>query len=1025
MIDKILSHYRINAPLGRGGMGVVYLATDISLGRKVALKVLPPSEVNAEQRARFLLEARAASALNHPGIVTIYEAGSDQGIDYIAMEHIAGSTLREIIDKKLPRFVTTVDYAVQMADALGKAHAAGIIHRDLKPGNVMVNEDSRVKILDFGLARMNSVLNADSDATQVADLTRPGMVLGTLFYMSPEQARGEHADARSDIFSFSVMLYEMLTGVRPFTGNSALSILTSLATHNPLPVSQVNQFIPPEADAVVARGLAKIREERYSSILEMSEDLRSVAEGLAPPSTLSRLPMRVPIAAGPVHVPRYRTSFLGREDEIAQLKRLFMEPRIVTLVAGGGTGKTRLACEAATAMAGNFPDGVFVIELADGTAEDVLVRAVEILLGRSPLARVEGANDPAAAIEAWLENRHALLILDNCEHVTTTIRKLITRWSKACRGISFLSTSREVVGAPGEQVLRLNSLSVAPDGMSQSPAFALFLARATEADDKFKLDDEQGRAVREICERLEGLPLAIELAASRVRALAPSQIVARLDDSLKLLKTRGDGESGRHRSLEATIRWSYDLLNPEEQSLLAKLSVFVGGFDLAAVEAVADQDGDEDPLDLIASLVDKSLVYSDAVLGTVRYRFPEPVRQFATAKLEETGNAKQLKRAHFTHYLALARKEVPKLDDAPDLPLVERLSREHGNFTAAIERARQAGEFSDAGALVLALNSYWNETGRIGVASTVIRTLVESSPRDPAMVPVLALGLTYGLMCGKLREAFEGLPLLEAVVQAPLPPVVESRIRFAMGFTCNAVADYEGLSKYWVRAAELSAAGDPIRGRQMYWTISYSAFMLGHFEDSRKFLERALSISTPMQGWFVPMVRINRCCVSILESEGQADPVVLNDLRSGLIDLAALAVSLRVQLGSIAGASAFFHAGAFEDAEHWWRRALQLNKDMGGIWGSWMVLELAGRSAALSSNYAQCAKIWGAVDAFGAQHGYRTVVPSTSRVPDRAQVRSLDPARYDRCAAEGAAVPLSRIVDETLDDPFRTVRKFP
>ncbi len=281
-----LGPYEIRSPLGAGGMGEVYLAHDARLSRDVAIKVLPADRTQDEpSRHRFLREARAASALNHPNIITIYETDTYQGIAYIAMEYVSGRTLAHLLRERALADAEAVAYATQIAEALAKAHAAGIIHRDLKPGNVMVTEDGLVKVLDFGLAKVDAVVKdatgrPASSAETETQLSMPGSTLGTLSYMSPEQARGEPVDARSDIFSFGVVLFEMLTRQLPFTGESLLAVLHNLHFGAPKDVRYLRPDLEPKVAAVAGRCLQKLPADRYQSAAEISRDLRT--SGLAP-----------------------------------------------------------------------------------------------------------------------------------------------------------------------------------------------------------------------------------------------------------------------------------------------------------------------------------------------------------------------------------------------------------------------------------------------------------------------------------------------------------------------------------------------------------------------------------------------------------------------------------------------------------------------------------------------------------------------------------------------------------------------
>ena len=262
MIGKVLGHYRVVEKLGAGGMGVVCKARDTHLDRFVALMILPPERIaDAERKRRFVQEAKAASALNHPNIIHVYDIAEADGIEFIAMEYVQGKTLERFVGVKGLGINEALGYAVQIADGLAKVNAAGIVHRDLKPANIMVNEDGGVKILDFGLAKLMERGEASPSASTKTTAageelnTERGVVVGTLAYMSPEQAQGKTVDARSDIFSFGSVLYEMLTGRRAFQGESKAMTLASILEKEPQPISEIVAGAPPEVERVLARCL--------------------------------------------------------------------------------------------------------------------------------------------------------------------------------------------------------------------------------------------------------------------------------------------------------------------------------------------------------------------------------------------------------------------------------------------------------------------------------------------------------------------------------------------------------------------------------------------------------------------------------------------------------------------------------------------------------------------------------------------------------------------------------------------------
>ena len=281
MIGRILGSYRIVEKLGEGGMGEVYMARDTRLDRPVALKLLPPDVAEDPDRlARFEREARAASALNHPAIVTIYDVGSADAQPWISMELVAGKTLRQLLENgPLPlRRVLTI--AAQIGDGLAKAHEAGIVHRDLKPENVMVTDDGFAKILDFGLARLSDSEVRAEAVTRPGD-TRPGAVMGTLAYMSPEQASGAVVDFRSDQFSFGAVLYEMLTGSRAFGRPSSADTLSAVLRDDPAPIGEVNATIPTAVRWIVERTLEKRAADRYGSTRDLARDLAKARDHLS------------------------------------------------------------------------------------------------------------------------------------------------------------------------------------------------------------------------------------------------------------------------------------------------------------------------------------------------------------------------------------------------------------------------------------------------------------------------------------------------------------------------------------------------------------------------------------------------------------------------------------------------------------------------------------------------------------------------------------------------------------------------
>jgi len=262
-------------------MGVVYKARDTRLGRFVAIKLLSPEKVtDAERKQRFVQEAKAASSLNHPNIITIYGIDQNAGVDFISMEYVSGKTLDQLIPRHGMRLNDALKYAVQIADALARAHSAGIVHRDLKPRNVMVDEHGLVKVLDFGLAKLteSTPIGQDDSTRTIRPTTEEGQIVGTIVYMSPEQAEGKKVDARSDVFSFGSLLYEMITGEHAFRGDTKGSTLAAILKDNPRPISQSVARIPREVDRLISRCLQKDVNRRWQHMDDVKIALQELQE---------------------------------------------------------------------------------------------------------------------------------------------------------------------------------------------------------------------------------------------------------------------------------------------------------------------------------------------------------------------------------------------------------------------------------------------------------------------------------------------------------------------------------------------------------------------------------------------------------------------------------------------------------------------------------------------------------------------------------------------------------------------------
>ena len=412
------------------------------------------------------------------------------------------------------------------------------------------------------------------------------------------------------------------------------------------------------------------------------------------------------------NLPLALSSFVGREKELAEVERLLENNRLLTLTGSGGCGKTRLALAAASEQVEGFEDGVWFVELAPLADPSLVAQAVASTSG----VREQPGRAPTETLSDYLGSKKVLLVLDNCEHLIEACAELAEALLRSCPELRVLATSREALGITGEVAWPVPSLSLPdlrrlPDlgSLPRYESARLFLERAVSVKPTFALTEHNASAVAQVCYRLDGIPLAIELAAARTKALSVEEISARLDDCFGLLSAGARTAMPRHRTLHATMDWSHELLPEEERTLFRRLSVFAGGLALGAAESVcAGEDLESDQvLELLARLVDKSLVAVWERDGETRYRQLETVRQYGWKRLSESEEAVEFQDRHAGYYLALAEGAEPELKGEGQLPWLERLGTEHDNLRAAMRWLLTRGEPEEAARLGWALWLFW------------------------------------------------------------------------------------------------------------------------------------------------------------------------------------------------------------------------------------------------------------------------------------------------------------------------------
>ncbi|RZL71394.1 MAG: protein kinase, partial [Rhodococcus sp. (in: high G+C Gram-positive bacteria)] len=547
--------------------------------RTVAVKVLTV-ELDEENRARFFREQRAMGRLTgHPNIVNILQVGAtDSGRPFIVMPFHSQDSLDARIrrDGPLP-LDQALRLGVKMAGAVESAHRLGILHRDVKPANILLTDYGEPELTDFGIAHITGGFE-----------TATGAVTGSPAYTAPEVLAGDSPSPAADVYGLGAVLFSALTGHAAFERRSGEQVVAQFLriTTQELPDLR-DHGIPDDVSDTIARAMSRTLGQRPATAAAFGEELRrleldhgfpvdEMALHTAPGAT-SEHPQPVPgrsRSASPSprsagrNLPLELTSFVGRRHELTETKNLLTGSRLVTLTGIGGVGKTRLAMRVAAGVQREYADGVRLVELSELRDEISLVDAIAAAVG----VQDQSARPVRDVLSEFLITRELLVVLDNCEHMVEAVAELADPLLHTCPGLRILTTSREPLGIGGEAVLRVPPLGV-PDpertpslrGLPKYDAVSLFAERAAAAVPGFALTEDNAAAVAGICHRLDGLPLPIELAAARLRAMSPEQILERLTDRYALLTRGSRGAPSRQQTLRLSVDWSFELCTAGEQ----------------------------------------------------------------------------------------------------------------------------------------------------------------------------------------------------------------------------------------------------------------------------------------------------------------------------------------------------------------------------------------------------------------------------------------------------------------------------
>ena len=727
------------------------------------------------------------------------------------------------------------------------------------------------------------------------------------------------------------------------------------------------------------------------------------------------------------NLPAPRTSFIGREREMLEVKRGLAMTRLLTLAGTGGSGKTRLALEVARDLVGAYPDGVWLAQLAPLTEGSLVPQAVARGVGVK-----ERPGEPLTdTLAEFLRTKQVLLVLDNCEHLVEAVARVVDLLLDACPGLRVLATSREPLGIAGEMKQLVGSLSV-PDLQQQTmepdleayESVRLFAERARYHNPAFVLTPQNVQAVARICERLDGIPLALELAAARV-GLSVEQIATRLDDSLKLLTTGSRTASARQRTLRGALDWSYDLLSEPERVLFARLSVFAGGWTLEAAEAIGSGEGikESEVLDLLSGLVDKSLVVAEATgEGAVRYRMLEPVRQYSRKHLEESGGVETTRSKHAGFFLALAEEADWQLRGPRQGTWLERLETEHDNMRAALSWALEGGKTELALRLAGALWIFWHALGQLAEGRKWLEPAIARDAGAPVEARVKALEALFWLTDQSDLERAEAVAqkAVELSNEAEPGGSLAASLPIMLAAPAWSRGDYERAKELLEESLALSReAGDKVM------TVE-ALLQLGRIPTSspddlawaKEIYEEGIALCREAGYTFrLPLFLVSLGYVFLLEGDYERG-AALSEEAAGLCRTRGYKDGLLYALNNLGWAALL--QGDHEQAKTSFKEGLTLCKEFNDKMVGSEVLEGLACVAVAQGEAEQAAWFFGAAEAQQGTLGEAVAYQHTPeedawREPYRASVRSqLGEVAWEEALARGRTMGVEEAVEHAL-----------
>lgn len=855
-VDEPPLRYANERLLAAGGHGEVFLGHDVLNDEAVVIKRLRPELMVADSEfvERFVREGQALRQLNHPNIVSMLDMLEQNGRPTIIMEYVSGGSLRDLIQNSAPMPLGRVlDIGLELADALSRAHHLNIIHRDMKPENVLLAADGTPRLTDFGVARL------ERDDVK---LTQPGAILGSPAYMSPEALRGESLDARSDIWSFGVLLYEMLAGRRPFAGEQVTAVMIGILNDD---VPSIRHWRPDVPDALMhllENMLVKERNGRMGSVRQVAAVLEAIRDGksVAEPGLTAAQPLAgsVQRAMQPrINVPTPPTPFIGRDRELKEIVGQLCRPdcSLLTLVGPGGIGKTRLALATAVAVHDQFLDGVNFVPLAPLTAPNHIITAIADSLDYS----FHDSSPPEQQLIDYLRRKQLLLLLDNFEHLHhPDAVNLVANLLAQTEHVVILITSRERLNIQGEHLFTVSGLATPQSALaswSRYGALQLFQQSAQRVRADFALSsDTLPQAIR-ICQLVQGMPLGIELATAWLEMMSLDEIISEIEYSLDFLETEWPNLPERQRSVRAVFAGSWKLLQPTEQKVLAGLTVFKGGFMRAAAREVAAA-----APQTLRLLVHKSWLQHGE---DGRFQIHELLRQYGVEKLAETPDyQREVSDKHSRTYGKLLQSRQPDLNSARQQAALKQIEAESENLRVGWAWALAHLDEREGWTAVLdqyidGLFHFYDTRSQFRDGQQLFQEAVQRLQSATAVATTAERDRVLGRLWGRqgwfafhLGQHQQAVDLLQRSSQLLLDQGAEAAAVFSLnylGAVQRHLGDYEAAERHLQASLAICRRlGDRFGSTVALNILGQVAYLRGDFDEARRLCAESLAIKREM-----------------------------------------------------------------------------------------------------------------------------------------------------------------------------------